>query len=112
MSGFGRLKGEVVFAEEKIVKKGTYNLFGFMVDGYEIHNGTAKKRAINKKNLYATFVHGLFDSDEIRYKIFSEINPKYEGYNFKKYKAKAIKKFASHIDKHIDMDFIENELYE
>ena len=112
ISGFGRLKGEVVFAEEKIVKKGTYNLFGFMVDGYEIHNGTAKKRAINKKNLYATFVHGLFDSDEIRYKIFSEINPKYEGYNFKKYKAKAIKKFASHIDKHIDMDFIENELYE
>ena len=112
ISGFGRLKGEVVFAKEKIVKKGTYNLFGFMVDGYEIHNGIAKKRAIRKKNLYATFIHGLFDSDEIRYKIFSEINPKYKGYNFKKYKAKAIKKFASHIDKHVDIDFIEKKLYE
>jgi len=112
ISGFGRLEGEVIFTKEKIVKKGTYNLFGFMVDGYEIHNGIAKKRAINKKNLYATFVHGLFDSDEIRYKIFSEINPKYKGYNFKNYKAKAIKNFAKHINKHIDMDFIENKLYE
>jgi adenosylcobyric acid synthase len=112
VSGFGRIKGEVVFKKKKIVQKGTYNLFGSMVDGYEIHNGVAKKRAVKRKNLYGTFVHGLFDSDEIRYKIFSEINPKYRGYTFKKYKAKAIKKFAKHIEKHVDMDFIENELYE
>ncbi|MCF6309464.1 MAG: cobyric acid synthase [Sulfurimonas sp.] len=112
VAGFGRIKGDVTFQKEKIVQKGTYNLFGFMVDGYEIHNGIAKKRAIKRKNLHATFVHGFFDSDEIRYHFFSEINPKYKGYNFKKYKAKAIKNFAKHIDKHIDMDFIENELHE
>jgi adenosylcobyric acid synthase len=81
-----------------------------MVDGYEIHNGVAKKRAIEKKNFYGTFVHGLFDSDEIRYKIFNEINQNYKGYNFKKYKVKAIKDFALHINRHVDMDFIQKEL--
>ncbi|MFT7003867.1 MAG: adenosylcobyric acid synthase [Sulfurimonas sp.] len=108
--GFGRLKGEVIFQKEKIVKKGTYRLFGCVVDGYEIHNGVAKKRCKSKKNLYATFVHGLFDSDEIRELIFSQINSDYKGYNFKKFKAKAIKEFASHIEKHVDINKIINEL--
>ena len=34
-----------------------------MVDGYEIHNGFAKKKSKKSKNLYGTFVHGLFDND-------------------------------------------------
>ncbi len=112
VKGFARIKGEVTFRKKKIVKKGAYRLFRYMVDGYEIHNGIAKKRSETKKNLYGTFIHGLFDSNEIRYKFFSEINQNYKGYNFKKYRAKAIKEFASHIDKHIDMDFIQKELYE
>ena len=108
--GFGRIKGKVTFQKEKIVQKGCYKLFGIMVDGYEIHNGVAKKRVIKKKNLYGTFVHGLFDNDELRYKIFHKINSKYQGYNFKTYKAKAIKNFALHIHHHIDMVFIQKEL--
>jgi adenosylcobyric acid synthase len=112
IDGFGRIKGEVVFAKEKIVKKGCYHLFGSMVNGYEIHNGVAKKRAVSKKNLYATFVHGLFDNDDFRHKLFSEINESYAGYNFNEYKANAIKKFAEHIELHVDMDFIEKVLHE
>ena len=104
--GFGRFKGDVTFLEEKIVQKGCYNLFGTMVDGYEIHNATTKKRAKNKQNLYGTFVHGLFDNDALRYKVFSSLNPSYKGYNFKEYKAKSIKDFALHINKNIDMDYI------
>ena len=104
--GFARFKNNVIFEKEKIVKKGCYNLFGIMVDGYEIHNGVAKKRAKSKKNLYGTFVHGLFDSDDLRYKIFSKIDKRYNGYNFKKFKEKSIKSFTSHIDKHINMDYI------
>ena len=108
--GFGRIKGEVVFAKEKIVKKGCYYLFGSMIDGYEIHNGVAKKRVVKKKNLYATFVHGIFESDEFRYRLFYKIDETYEGYNFKEYKAEAIKEFAEHIDLHIDLEFIEKKL--
>lgn len=110
--GFGRFKGDVTFLEEKIVQKGSYNLFGTMVDGYEIHNGTTKKRAKFKENLYGTFVHGLFDSNELRYKIFSSLNADYKGYNFKEYKANAIKSFAHHINENVDINAIEAALYE
>ncbi|MDQ1264762.1 MAG: adenosylcobyric acid synthase [Campylobacterota bacterium] len=108
--GFGRIKGEVVFAKEKTLKKGCYHLFGSMIDGYEIHNGVAKKRVVKKKNLYATFVHGIFESDEFRYRLFCKIDKNYVGYNFKEYKEKAIKEFAEHINKYVNMDFIEKML--
>ncbi len=104
--GFGRLKGEVRFQKDKIVKKGTYNIFGCVGEGYEIHNGVTKNKAKRKKNLYGTFVHGLFDNDEFRYRLFCHIDKNYKGYNFKEYKSKAIKEFVSHIDKYIDVDYI------
>ena len=112
IEAFGRLKGEVVFQKEKIVQKGCYNLFGVMVEGYEIHNGISKKRAKAKQNIYGTFVHGIFENDALRYKLFSELNENYKGYNFKEFKAKAIANFAQHIDTHIDMKTITKALYE
>jgi adenosylcobyric acid synthase len=106
MQGFGRIQGEVVFQTNKVLTKGCYNLFGVMCKGYEIHNGIAKKRAKKVKNLYGTFVHGLFESDALREKIFRKINPNYGGYDFAKYKADAIASFASHIQQHIDLNYI------
>ena len=101
--GLGRLKGVVQFQKEKIVQKGEYNLFGVMVKGYEIHNGVTKKRAKSKRNFYGSFVHGLFESDALRLKIFRECNTHYKGYDFAQFKAAAIADFAGHIEKHIDM---------
>ncbi|MEA3330542.1 MAG: cobyric acid synthase [Campylobacterota bacterium] len=112
VKGFEVFNGNVIFKKKKIVKKGSYNLFDTTVEGYEIHNGTTKKICKKRKNIYGTFVHGLFDNDEIRYKIFSKINPKYIGYNFKKYKSKSIKNFALHIEKHLDIDCIIKALNE
>ncbi|MBN2782762.1 MAG: cobyric acid synthase [Campylobacterales bacterium] len=110
VDGFGRFKGEVRFAKEKIVRKGEYNIFGCIGNGYEIHNAVTKKQAKKKKNLYGTFVHGIFDCDEFRYRYFSDIDENYKGYNFARYKADAIKEFASHVDNHIDLDYILNNL--
>lgn len=110
VKGFGRIKGDVIFEAQKIVKKGSYKLFGHNVQGYEIHNGHAEKIAIKKKNLYATFVHGLFDNDAIRYEIFLQIDTNYQGYNFQKYKQQSIKNFAKHIEEHVDVDFIVQSL--
>ena len=62
------------------------------------------------KDLYGTFVHGLFDNDALRYKLFSQIDSNYKGYNFKEFKANAIKEFAQHIDNHINMDKIQKAL--
>ena len=106
VSGFGRIKGVVKFQKEKIVQKGTYRLFGCIVDGYEIHSGVAPKRVKKKKNLYATFVHGLFDSDEFRYKLFSKIDKNYQGYDFKEFKTKAIKEYAEFIDRYVEINHI------
>ena len=103
---FGIFKGNVEFKKEKVVKKGKYKIFDTKVKGYEIHNGKAKKICTKKKNYYGTFIHGLFDNDDLRYKIFNKINPDYKGYNFKRYKKKTIEDFTSHIDKQIDMDYI------
>ena len=108
--GFARFKGEVAFVKEKIVKKGSYNLFGTMVDGYEIHNGVTKKRCKNSKKLYGTFIHGLFDSDSLRHKIFSQINENYRGYNFKKFKSGAISDFAKHVETYVDVDYVIKKL--
>lgn len=109
--GFGRFKGEVVFQKEKIVKQGCYNLFGVMGNGYEIHNGIAKKNAKRKKNLYGTFIHGIFDNDNFRKALFTNIDATYRGYNFNKYKAKSIELFAMHVQEHIDLDRIIDALY-
>ncbi|WP_434580753.1 cobyric acid synthase [Sulfurimonas sp. NW15] len=108
--GFGRFKGDVVFQKEKIVQKGCYNLQGIMVEGYEIHNAVAKKRAKKKKNLYGTFVHGLFESDAFRYKVFHRLNKKYKGYNFKAFKKETIADFAEHIALHVNIDAIHKAL--
>jgi adenosylcobyric acid synthase len=108
--GFARFKGSVTFLEEKIVKKGCYNLLGNMVNGYEIHNGTAKRRAKQKKKLFGTFVHGIFDNDALRETIFSAINPTYKGYNFKEFKSRTIDEFAMHIQSHVDINKIEQEV--
>jgi adenosylcobyric acid synthase len=112
IEGFGRFKGEVVFQKKKIVKNGCYNLFGVMGDGYEIHNAVAKKNAKQKKNLYGTFIHGIFENDDFREMIFHEINPEYQSYNFQQIKQKTIENFAQHVKNHIDIERIIDELYE
>jgi len=108
--GLGIFKGSVEFQKEKIVKKSKYSIFDTKVKGYEIHNGITKDICKKKKNYYGTFIHGLFDNDKIRYKIFNKINKNYKGYNFKKFKKKSIENFTSHIDGHIDMDYIHERI--
>ena len=110
VEGLGCFKGEVVFQSEKIVQKGCYNLFGVMTKGYEIHNGVAKKRAKKKKNVFGTFVHGLFESDALRAFFFERIDPNYKGYDFAAYKSLTVDSYASFIEKHLDMEYIIKEI--
>ncbi len=112
VKGFGVFKGDITFKKRKVVKKATYKIFACDISGYEIHNARAKKIAVKKENIYGTFVHGLFDSDKFRKKIFKKIEPSYRGYKFKKYKKNAIADFARHIDEHIDISHITKELYD
>ena len=106
IKGFARFEGDVVFKEKKVLKKENYEIFDCNVQGYEIHYAVTKKRSKKHKNLYGTFVHGFFESDEIRLKLFSKINENYVGYNFEEYKKSSIKEFALHVENSVDIDFI------
>ena len=104
--GFGRFRGEVHFQKEKVVQKGWYNLLGIPVEGYEIHNGIAKKRAKRKKRLFGTFVHGIFENDALRYKLFHKVDKRYKGYCFKSYKQERIASFCETLQRHLDLNTI------
>jgi len=110
VKGLGHFKGDVVFHKEKQLQKGCYKLFGVMCKGYEIHNATAKKRAKKRKNLYGTFVHGIFENDLLREKLFRKIDPAYRGYRFKEYKKEAIDDFTEHISENLNLNYIIKEL--
>jgi len=112
IKGLGVFKGDIIFQKEKIVKKSIYNIMDIMLNGYEIHNGIHKNIYTKQENIFGTFVHGIFDNNHFRHKIFSSINKNYKGYDFQKFKETSIQDFADHIEKHVDIDFIENSLYE
>ena len=112
MQGFSHFQGAVTFEQEKVLKKGAYQLFGCPVEGYEIHHGKAPHLFLQNAQAYGTFVHGLLESDCFRKKLFTSLKPEYQGYHFKKYKAQAIDDFAQHIDRHVDVDYILKQLDE
>ena len=109
-NGLGRVDGDVIFEKKTISKKALYSIFGCKIKGYELHNAITKELALKKKNLHATLVHGIFDNDKFREKLFRDIDPEYIGYDFALYKQKIIREFVSHIEKSVSIDTIEKEL--
>ncbi len=110
--GFGFLHGDIVFEKEKSVVKGSYDLFGLELEGYEIHHGKSKELGIEKECFYGTFLHGLFDNNAFRAKIFKAISSEYKGYDFQLYKQDKIAEFAQHVDDAIDLDRLIELLHE
>ena len=65
--GFGWVDDEIELVKEKVVKRGSYNIFGKEIkSGFEIHNGISSKYPIyfDGGKIKGTFVHSLFDTDE------------------------------------------------
>jgi adenosylcobyric acid synthase len=110
--GLGFLKGEVCFEREKSVKKGLYSLFGLQIEGYEIHNGMVEPLWVQKEKFYGTFVHGIFDNNDFRGMLFSQINPVYRGFDFQAYKEESIRSFAAHVEENMDLDRLMKALIE
>jgi len=76
IEGFGFIEDDIIFQQEKIVKKGIYTLFGQKIEGFEIHHGYSKKYPISyeRDKIKGTFIHGLFDDTEFQAYKKKEIN--------------------------------------
>jgi adenosylcobyric acid synthase len=71
VEGLGFINDNIIFKKDKIVKRGEYNIFGKVVNGFEIHHGISLNYPLyyEKDNIKGTFVHGIFEYKEfIEYK--------------------------------------------
>ncbi|WP_309109266.1 cobyric acid synthase [Arcobacter sp. CECT 8986] len=103
--GFALIDDEVVFEKNKILKKSSYKLFGFDIDGFEIHHGVSKKYPLEYEagQLKGTFVHGIFDNDDFRTDYFKSICNEYKGFNFKSYKESKVDEFVNKMKSQLDV---------
>ena len=112
--GFGFIDDEIVFEKEKTLKKSIHNIFTCEIEGFEIHHGQSKKYPLyfEKENIKGTFVHAIFDNDNLRNKLFTSINKKYIKFNFKEYKRKTIDDFIENLKNRLDVNKIMDKINE
>ena len=86
VEGFDLLPLTTTFATEKFTKQVTIDEINFdflnikihskNLDGYEIHSGVTNlgdKKIIADKNIFGTYIHGIFDNDDFRRQILNAI---------------------------------------
>ena len=106
--GFGIIADTITFEKEKILEKKSYDLFGFEIDGFEIHHGMCQKYPLSfeKKNFKGTFVHKIFDNNEFRTEYFKSIKSDYVGFDFQEYKKQTVDDFISTLKEKLDVNHI------
>jgi adenosylcobyric acid synthase len=106
--GLGFIDDVIVFQKEKVLEKKTYSIFDVDLEGFEIHHGVANIHTLSyhDNHIQGTFVHGVFDSDAFREKIFKGLNPAYIGYDFQKYKDETIEDFIHQMKKRLNVERI------
>jgi adenosylcobyric acid synthase len=106
--GFGVIPDDIVFEKTKILEKKSYKIFGYKVDGFEIHHGVSKKDMIyyESEKFKGTFVHEIFNDDKFRNDYFKSINSDYNGFDFIKYKKNRVDSFVKRMEEHLDVNRI------
>ena len=71
-SGLGFIDDNIIFQNDKVLKRELYSMFKNYYEGFEIHQGISKKYPLffEKDNIKGTFVHGIFDDE--KFKIYKE----------------------------------------
>ena len=122
MAGLGLLDCETVFEESKTTTKVTgklneitgifSDLSGLEYEGYEIHMGktTNNKNIVNNKNVYGSYIHGLFDKEDISKVIIQALLKKkgksidaLKTFNMEQYKNEQYNILANEVRKALDI---------
>lgn len=103
--GFAFIDDDILFQKEKTLKKSSYELFDCSIEGFEIHHGQSSKYPLGfqKENIAGTFIHALFDNDNIRNAIFKSINKEYKEFDFLSHKQKEIDTFIGTLKAKLDV---------
>lgn len=106
--GLNFIDDEIIFQKEKTLKKSSYEIFGCNIEGFEIHHGQSSKYPLGfqEKNITGTFIHALFDNDNLRTAMFKSINSDYKPFDFAKYKEKQINSFIGTLKEKLDVERI------
>ncbi len=112
--GLGLIEGEILFKHEKVQRQCQVELFGFTIEGYEIHHGISKKHPIgyHDEKIYGTFLHALFDNDAWRNHFFTTINPSYKPFDYKSFRKNRIHDFVAEVKSHLDTAYLIDALQE
>jgi len=112
--GFSFIDDIMIFKKEKTLEKKEYKIFDCSVKGFEIHHGKSAKYPLyyENKNIKGTFVHAIFDNDNLRDKIFKKIDKRYKSFNFETHKQEAISDFILELKKKLNVEKIKKSLYE
>ena len=104
----GWIDDEIVFTPDKILARGNYDLFGINVQGFEIRHGISRQNRLWSEdgNVRGSFVHGVFENDAFRTRLFRTLNPLYVGYDFKRYRHGVISRFIDECKKRLDCERI------
>ncbi len=131
MKGMGLLDISTVFEEQKIRTRtvgklsGVTEIFsslsGLEYDGYEIHMGISGTNAniVNKGNVYGTYIHGIFDRDEITKAVISALlrmkgieDISVDAKNIEQFKDEQYDLLADIVRESLDMDYVYKVLNE
>ena len=124
VEGLGYIKMNTIFKKKKhtVQKSGVFQgiegIFHTLnqkkFDGYEIHNGESSitKVISSNKNVYGTYVHGIFDSGEIAETILHALAKKkgiklnLQSFDYEKHKEKELDKLADIIRNSLNIEKI------
>lgn len=107
-TGLGYIDDTIVFEADKQLKKGSYEVFGQKLQGYEIHCGISKKHPLwfESERVSGTHLHAVFENDAFRTALLQRINPSYEGYAFEDFRRNEERQLAETVAEHVDVDAI------
>ncbi len=125
LNGMKLLPHNTVFSGEKVRKSETgtlaavdgifADLSGKTYTGYEMHMGTSKASGniINQGNVYGTYIHGIFDEEEITKVILDKLTEKkglnkedFKAFDIKAYKESQYDLLADVLRESLDMEYI------